>query len=208
MKHFIYGIAGVLALTAAIPAQAQAQATNTMPMQAQPPAVETRTITRTIVVRETPLYGQQIATAIEGREDATSFHNVMAANGLSISLRDDEDGYTAFVPVNDAFARASINAPSGPAANGTINADMRGVLEQHIVDSKYDINLLHGNRDNITALSGNTITISKMGNHYYANGQLIVDRQHDPEGIIYFIEDFVTAPGFSTAVYNPANVKK
>lgn len=213
MKQMIYGIAGVLALTTAIPAQAQMRAGDAMAAQAQPATPydrsATRTTTRTVVVGETQLYGQQIASALAERKDATRFHNAVVSTGLSASLRDDEDGYTAFVPLDRAFDKAAITPPAAPAANGEVNAGLRGVLEQHVVDSKYDLKLMHGNRDRITALGGNTITVTKVGNRYYANGKLILDRHRDPEGIIYFIDDFVTEPGFTTtAIYNPADATK
>lgn len=205
MKHTIYGIAAAaLAMSASLPAMA-----NSAPaVQVQPPAMETQTITRTIVVSETPIYGQQIVAALDERGDASNFRNLVAVNGLPASLRDDEDGYTAFVPVDRAFEGASIQIPATANPNGTIDPQARAVLEQHITDSKYDINLLHGTRDSVTTLSGDKITISKMGQNYYANGHLIVDRWHDPEGIIYFIESFVSSPEFNSAVYNPADVKK
>lgn len=207
MKQVIYGIAGVLAISASIPAVAASPA---MQAQAQPPAVETKTITRTIVVKETPIYGQQLVTALDGNAEASNFRNLVAANGLSASLRDDDDGYTAFVPLNRAFDGSGIAIPNGVAPDGTINTQARAVLEDHIVDSKFDVNLLHGTRDNVSSLSGKDITISKVGNSYYANGNLIVDRWHDPEGIIYFTDNFVTEPGMyqNTAIYNPADVKK
>lgn len=207
MKQVIYGIAGILAISASIPAVAASPA---MQAQAQPPAVETKTITRTIVVKETPIFGQQIVTALDSKAEASNFRNLMAANGLSTSLRDNADGYTAFVPLNRAFEGTSITIPNGVAADGTINTQVRGLLEDHIVDSKFDVNIMHGTRDKVSSLTGKNITISKVGREYYANGHLIVDRWHDPEGIIYFTDSFVTEQGSfaNTAIYNPADVKK
>lgn len=204
MKHAIYGLAGLLAIGVSLPALA-GSATALQPAQG---GATVTTTTRTVVVRETPIYGQQIAVALDKRADASAFRNLIAANGLSSSLRDNDKGYTAFVPLNRAFDGSGIQVPSGPAADGTVNMQARAILEDHVVDSKFDVNLLHGSRDRIKSLSGKDITISRMGKSYYANGHLIVGRQHDPEGIIYFTEDLVTAPKFSSAVYNPADARK
>lgn len=205
MKHVIYGIAGVLAISTALPAFAtSATATTTAPMQARTTEVVETASSRTVIVSESTLFGQQIAAELEGVEKASTFRNWVAANGLSLSLRDDEDGYTAFVPVNDGLANTTFAAP----AQGKFNPQARSVLEDHIVDSKFDVNLLHGTRDRVTSLSGKTITISKAGKNYYANGHLIVDRKHSPEGIIYFIDSPLESSAMRSAIYNPADVKK
>lgn len=211
MKSYIYGIASVLAISTSLPAMA-----NSAPAMQPAPAMEreatagttTETTTRTIIVRETPIYGQQIVKMLEGTDKASSFRNLVAANGLSASLRENGKGYTAFVPVNRAFEKAGVSAPSARSSDGTINAQMRAVLEDHIVDSKFDVNLLHGSRDNVTTLSGKPITISKAGRSYYANGHLIVDRAHTPEGIVYFIESLISSPEINAAIYNPADATK
>lgn len=201
MKYAIYGIAGILAIGTAIPAFA-----NSAPaMQSRSTEVIETASSRTVVVSETTLYGQQIAAELDGVAKASTFRNLMATNGLGISLRDDDDGYTAFVPVNTAFEGMSL--PSAPAA-GKVNPQAQALLAEHIVDEKFDVNLLHGQRDNITALSGKTITVSKAGKNYFANGHLIVDRKHSPEGIIYYIEDVISSPDIANVVYNPADVKK
>lgn len=204
-KHLIYGLAGALALSTAMPAWAA----NTASLQAQPAAVEVQTYTRTIVVRETPIFGQQIVAALADRPEGQSFRKLMAANGLSVSLRENDKGYTAFVPVNHAFDKAGLIPPEGPAPDGTINQSARDALERHIVNSKFDVNLLHGTRQQVTNLSGEPITISRTGNQYYANGKLIVGRERTPEGILYFIEDFLDSPGITaTTTYNPADALK
>lgn len=212
MKHAIYSIVGILAIGASLPALA-----NPAPVvRSQPPAMNMQqpeagstvtTTTRTVVIRETPIFGQQIVAALDNRSDTSVFRDLIAANGLSTSLRENGKGYTAFVPLDKAFDKSGMPMP-GSTGNGTVDGQARMILENHVVDSKFDVNLLHGNRDNVTTLSGKDITISRMGRNYYANGHLIVSRQHDPEGIIYFTEDLVTAQEFSSAVYNPADVRK
>ncbi|MCH2546922.1 MAG: fasciclin domain-containing protein [Alphaproteobacteria bacterium] len=206
MKHFIYGIAGVLAIGTAIPAFAMPTHNGTAPSAAhkhQAGVVETAT-SRTVVVSETQLFGQQIAGQLEGVDKATMFRQLMENNGLSASLRDKSKGYTAFVPVDKAFQGMTL--PS--AAPGKINPEVRGILEDHVVSEKFDVNLLHGQRDNVKSLSGKNIVVSKAGKSYFANGHLIVDRMHSPEGIVYFIEDVISSPDITAAIYNPSDVKK
>ena len=231
MKQVIYGIAGILAITTAVPAMAagddmmmkkqptaQYMQGNTAtaptmatgntamknPMQARTTEVVETSSSRTVVVSESKLFGQQIAAELDGVKNATVFRKLVAENGLAISLRDDEDGYTVFVPVDEAMSGMTMT----PAAPGKFNPQARAVLESHIVDSKFDVNLLHGTRDNIKSLSGERITVSKAGRSFYANGQLIVGRQHSPEGIIYFVEGPLNSKTTRSAIYNPADAKK
>jgi uncharacterized surface protein with fasciclin (FAS1) repeats len=201
MKYSLFGLAGMVAIGAAIPAYAGSAPA----IQAQPTEIVETTTTRTVVVGETTLYGQQIAAMLKDNEKASTFRDLIAANGLSKSLRDNDKGYTAFVPVNAAFEGMTLPTP---AAVGTVNPQAQAILEDHIVDSKFDVNLLHGQRDSVKSLSGKKITISKAGKNFYANGHLIVGRQHSPEGIIYFIQNVISSPDMHSAVYNPADVKK
>lgn len=201
MKHVICGFAGILALSSAIPTLANA----TPAVQAQPSEIVETTTTRTIVVGETTLYGQQIAAELQNVDKANTFRNLIQTNGLSVSLRENDKGYTAFVPVDSAFSGVAL--PPAPEA-GSFTPQARAILEDHIVDNKFDVNLLHGQRDHVKALSGKDIVISKAGTNYYANGHLIIDRKHSPEGIIYFIQNIISSPDMTTAIYNPADATK
>lgn len=198
MKRAIYGITGLLFISVS----GSALANSAPAVQVQPPVIETTS--HTVVVSETTLYGQQIAAELSGVDKASTFRTLLEQNGLSATLRDKGQGYTAFVPVNSAFSEAAFAAP----APGHINPEIRAVLEDHIVDGKFDVNLLHGQRDEVVALSGRDITISKAGRNFYANGHLITDRMHTPEGIVYFISDVLYSPESRSAVYNPADVRK
>jgi uncharacterized surface protein with fasciclin (FAS1) repeats len=201
MKYTIYGITGLLVISASSAALANAAPA----MQAQPPAVtSTEATTRTEVVSETTLYGQQIAATLVGIDKASIFRDLLQQNGLSVSLRQNGSGYTAFVPVNEAFANMTI-APPQP---GQFNPELRRVLENHVVDAKFDVNLLHGQHDRIQSLSGQMLTVSKAGRGYYVNGQPILDRMHTPEGIIYFIAAPLNASPTNAAFYNPADARK
>lgn len=201
MKHVFYGIAGILALGTALPAFATSAPAS---MQSRSTEVIESASSRTVVVSESKLFGQQIAAELQGEDKASTFRGLIAANGLSQTLRDDDDGYTAFVPVNSAFDGMSFP----PAAPGQFNPQVRAMLDDHVVDSKFDVNLLHGQRDSIESISGKRIIVSKRGRSFYANGHLIVDRMHTPEGIYYFVETPLTSSDIGGAVYNPADASK
>lgn len=222
MQNKIYGLFAILTLcTAAMPATAvdyqaansMARSTAAVPETMRPETMRSRTTevietstTRTEVISENRLYGQQIVAALQDYDEASTFRNLMAANGISVSLRDNDSGYTAFVPVDSSLTNVTLPTP---AAQGHINPHARAILENHIVNRKFDVNLMHGTRQHITPISGNRITISKAGNNFYANGHLIVSRTHNPEGIIYFVKGLIDTPQTqSAAVYNPANVRK
>lgn len=200
MKHMIFGLAGVLAVSTALPAFATAAPA----MQNRTTEVVETSTSRTVVVSESKLFGQQIAAELDGVENASIFRNLVAQNGLGISLRDNGKGYTAFVPVNSALSGVNL----APAAEGKFNPEARAIIEDHVVDSKFDVNLLHGQRDSITSLSGKKIVVSKAGKSFYANGNLIVSRQHSPEGIIYFIQSPLGVTSSNMSVYNPADASK
>lgn len=223
MQKKIYRLFAALALcSVAVPAAAtdyqaagsMARSTATVPETMQSPesmrsrtteVIETST-TRTEIISESQLYGQQIAAALQGHDEASTFRNLMAANGISLSLRENDMGYTAFVPVDSSLKNVTLPTP---AAQGHINPHARAMLEDHVVNRKFDVNLMHGTRQYVMPLSGKRITISKAGNNYYANGNLIVSRTHNPEGIIYFVEGLIDSPqAQSAAVYNPADVRK
>lgn len=215
MYKFSFTLAALTLMTASIPAaaangglltpQPMDQRSDMPVMYEQQPVVVQR---ETIVVRETPFYGQQIVNALQYRDDAANFRALLAANGISKTLRDNRNGYTAFVPLNEAFSKHNITVPASLHRTAAVNSRMRAMLESHIVDKKYDVNLMHGNRDGLEAINGEAITISRAGNNFYVNGKQIVGRQHDPEGIIYFTQDLITTPGFSAAVLNPMDVRK
>lgn len=214
----MYAIYSTLAALAVITTSLPAAAANAglltpQPVDQQQGVVmyEQRPVTiqrETIVVRETPFYGQQIVNALQYRNDASDFRALLATNGISQTLRDNHDGYTAFVPLNKAFSKHNITIPASMTRTATVNPEARTMLESHIMNKKFDVNLMHGSRDSMKAMNGENLTISRAGNNFYVNGKQIVGRQHDPEGIIYFTEDLVTAPGFSSAVLNPMDVRK
>lgn len=225
MQKKIYGLFAFIALCgAAMPAMAEdyhatqatgsmarstATAPGTMPsdtMRSRTTEVIETSTTRTEIVSESQLYGQQIVAALQDYDEASTFRNLMAANGISASLRENDMGYTAFVPVDRSLQNVTLPTP---AAQGHINPHARTLLEDHVVNRKFDVNLMHGTRQFVTPLSGKRITISKAGSNYYANGNLIVGRAHNPEGIIYFVEGLIDSPqARSAAVYNPADVRK
>lgn len=223
MQNRIYGFFAIVALcSAAISATAgdyqaagsMARSTATVPetMRSSEPmrsrtteVIETST-TRTEVVSESQLYGQQIVAALQEYDEASIFRNLMAANGISASLRETGMGYTAFVPVDSSLQNVTLPTP---AAQGQINPHARAVLEDHVLNRKFDVNLMHGTHQYVMPLSGKRITISKAGNSYYANGKLIVSRAHNPEGIIYFVAGLIDSPeARSAGMYNPADVEK
>ena len=217
MQNTIYGFFTIVALcSAAIPATAgdyqaagsMARSTATVPeaMRSRTTEVIETSTTRTEVVSESQLYGQQIVAALQKHDEASTFHNLMAANGISASLRENGMGYTAFVPVDSSLQNVTLPTP---AAQGQINPHARAMLEDHVLNRKFDVNLMHGTHQYVMPLSGKRITISKAGSSYYANGKLIVSRAHNPEGIIYFVAGLIDSPeARSAGMYNPADVEK
>lgn len=145
----------------------------------QPPATET------ITVKETVIYGQELANILKNEPKAQRFHNLLVSSGLDQTL-DSPKGFTAFVPYDSAFEGSAIGSTHTP---GVVDPAARSFVEKFIVDSKFDTNLLHGQRDYVKTRSGEKINIGK-GNKgvYYANGIKIQDTLKTPQGIVYFTD--------------------
>lgn len=113
--------------------------------------------------------GAFIASRIEDR-DASEFKQWLEQSTVSSSY-DTNDGYTAFVVVNDAFDSGS---PAKPA-------------DHYIVNRRVGLSLMQGNQDYLTALNGDEISISRTGRSYYVDGKRVNGVEKNPEGIIYYI---------------------
>lgn len=145
----------------------------------QPAPIETVTVT------ETTIYGQQLALILKHQPNTKRFYNLVVTSGLSTAFNDHK-GFTAFVPYDSAFAGSSVGTSHTP---GIVDPAARALLEKHVSDGKFDVNLMHGNQDKVKTRSGDAIVVAK-GNRgtYYANGVKIVDTLKTPQGIVYFTD--------------------
>jgi len=113
--------------------------------------------------------GAFIASRI-AHPDATSFKQWMANATIQKPLN-VANGYTAFVVVDDAF---NASAPSHP-------------VEHYIVEGRTGLVTMHGNADEVTAINGDTLILSRTGKSYYVDGMRVNDVIKNPEGTIYII---------------------
>ena len=102
--------------------------------------------------------------------DASAFKQWMANSTIQKPL-DVTKGYTAFAVVNDAF---NASAPAHTA-------------EHYIVEGRMGLSTMHGNADEITAINGDTLILSRTGNSYYVDGMRVNDVIKNPEGTIYIV---------------------
>lgn len=139
----------------------------------------------TVTVAETTIYGQQLSGILKNQPKAKRFYNLSVTSGLAKPFN-DEKGFTAFVPYDSAFEGSAVGTTHTP---GVVDPAARALLEKHISDGKFDVNLIHGQRDTVTTRSGDKIIVGK-GNLgvYYANGVKIVDTVKTPQGIVYFTD--------------------
>lgn len=140
--------------------------------------------TETVIVNKTTIYGQQLARLIKDERHTKRFYNLLVTSGVSSPL---DKGFTAFIPVDEAFAGTTVGAA---VTQGTVDPAARKFLEQHIVSGKFPAELLNGDKDRLTALGGNTIILSRGNfNTFYANGVRIRDTLKTPQGIIYLLDE-------------------
>lgn len=138
----------------------------------------------TVIVSKTTIYGQQLARLLKDNPKTKRFYNLLVTSGLSAPLEDD--GFTAFVPVDESFAGTSVGANY---TAGVVDPASRRFLEQHIVKGKFPAELLNGDKDRLTTLAGNQIILSRGNfNTFYANGIRIRETEKTPLGIIYYLD--------------------
>ncbi len=139
----------------------------------------------TVTVTETTIYGQQLAMMLKGEPKAKRFYNLVVTSGLGSTFNDSR-GFTAFVPYDSAFAGSSVGTSHTP---GIVDPAARELLQKHVSDGKFDVNLIHGTKDTVTTRSGDKIVVGKgQRDVYYANGVKIVDTLKTPQGIVYFVD--------------------
>jgi hypothetical protein len=125
-------------------------------------------------VQPLPL-GQFIAGRIEDK-DATEFKNWLANSDIQGNF-DVKKGYTAFAVVDSAFDPSKPDHP----------------IEHYIVNQRVGLSVMQGNSDNLKALNGDTLVISRTGNSYYVDGQRVNGVIKNPEGSIYLIGGPISA---------------
>ena len=124
----------------------------------------------------TPLpFGQFIASRITDK-DATEFKAWLANASIEGEV-DISKGYTVFAVVDSDFD------PSKP----------EHAIEHYIVNTRVPVTTMQGNADEITAINGDKLTLTRTGNSYAVEGKRINGVIKNPEGSIYLIGGPVSA---------------
>jgi uncharacterized surface protein with fasciclin (FAS1) repeats len=154
----------------------------------------------TVESYENPVPGVYIGQLLEENERLSSFARAVNNVGLTEELN-LQQGFTAFVPVNEAFEDGKI--PSDYLSQE--DQPVSEFLSMHVVNSRINLGTLRGYNKRFQSLAGNMLNIRKIGRQLYVNGQRILDVERHPSGMIYYVESFVTAPqnlSYNTPFYN------
>lgn len=124
----------------------------------------------------TPLPFAEYLAARITNSDAQQFKEWLAMSNLQGEV-DITKGYTVFAVVDSAFDPAQ---PEHPA-------------EHYIVNSRVGFKTMQGNTDEVKAINGDSITISRTGNSYYVEGKRVNGVIKYPDGSVYLIGGPVSA---------------
>lgn len=124
----------------------------------------------------TPLpFGEYLASRITD-SDAQQFKEWLATSNLQGQV-DITKGYTVFALVDDAFD------PAQP----------EHTAEHYIVNRRVGLKTMQGNADEVKALNGDSITISRTGDSYYVEGKRVNGAIKHADGTVYLIGGAVSA---------------
>lgn len=126
----------------------------------------------------TPLpFGQYLASRIDDKS-ASEFKNWLATSPMQGKI-DISKGYTVFAVVDSAFD------PAKP----------EHAIEHYIINSRSGLATMQGNADEVTAINGDKLTITRIGKSYAVEGKRVNGVIKNPEGTIYLIGGPVSAFG-------------
>ncbi len=118
----------------------------------------------------TPLpFGEYLASRITN-SDAQQFKEWLADSTLQGEV-DITKGYTVFAVVDSAFD------PAQPEHSA----------EHYIINNRVGLKTMQGNADEVKAINGDSITISRTGNSYYVEGKRVNGVIKYPDGSVYLI---------------------
>lgn len=144
-----------------------------------------------------PNPGWEMLEALHTDQRTSNFTLAVEQIGLVHALN-TEDGFTAFVPVDSMFTPQNIPAgffsPSNPQASE--------FLSRHVVNSKINPALMHGNYETFETVAGTRLSLQRIGNRYVVNGEPIVETIKKPYGFIHLLNGFVEKPGAIATAHN------